>query len=77
VLELGILLAVLMGWQFTLAEFIGGPLMITILVLLFKVFLTRRLWKLLASKQTRAYRVAWRVMPVCICRSMRALSGNA
>jgi hypothetical protein len=40
VLELGILLAVLMGWQFTLAEFIGGPLMITILVLLFKVFLT-------------------------------------
>ena len=40
VLELGILLAVLMGWQFTLAEFTGGPLMIAILVLLFKVFLT-------------------------------------
>lgn len=40
VLELGILLAVLMGWQFTLAEFVGGPLMIAILVLLFKVFLT-------------------------------------
>ncbi len=40
VLELGILLAVLMGWQFTLAEFTGGPLMIVILVLLFKVFLT-------------------------------------
>jgi hypothetical protein len=40
VLELGILLAVLMGWQFTAAEFVGGPLMITILVLLFKVFIT-------------------------------------
>jgi hypothetical protein len=40
VLELGILLAVLMGWQFMLAEFTGGPLMIAILVLLFKVFLT-------------------------------------
>jgi uncharacterized protein len=40
VLELGILLAVLMGWQFTLAEFTGGPLMILILVLLFKAFLT-------------------------------------
>jgi hypothetical protein len=40
VLELGILLAVLMGWQFTLAEFTGGPLMIVILVLLFKAFLT-------------------------------------
>src|SRR5438270_1185469 len=36
VLELGILLAVLMGWQFTLAEFAGGPLMIAIMVLLFK-----------------------------------------
>ncbi len=43
VLELGILLAVLMGWQFTLAEFTGGPLMIVILVLLFKVFLTPKM----------------------------------
>lgn len=40
VVELGIILAVLMGWQFTLAEFVGGPLMIAILVLLFKAFLT-------------------------------------
>jgi len=37
---LGILLAVLMGWQFTLAEFTGGPLMIVILVFLFKIFIT-------------------------------------
>lgn len=43
VLELGILLAVLMGWQFTLAEFAGGPLMIVIMVLLFKGFLTPRI----------------------------------
>jgi hypothetical protein len=43
VLELGILLAVLMGWQFTLAEFTGGPLMIVIVVLLFKAFLTPRI----------------------------------
>jgi hypothetical protein len=40
VLELGILLAVLMGWQFTLAEFTGGPLMIAVMVLLFKALLT-------------------------------------
>ena len=40
VVELGILLAVLMGWQFTLAEFTGGPLMIVILVFLFKIFIT-------------------------------------
>lgn len=43
VVELGILLAVLMGWQFTLAEFTGGPLMIAIMVLLFKKFLTPKL----------------------------------
>src|SRR6202051_1312677 len=43
VLALGILLAVLMGWQFTLAEFTGGPLMIVIMVLLFKAFLTPKI----------------------------------
>jgi uncharacterized protein len=43
VLELGILLAVLMGWEFTLAEFVGGPLMIAIMVLLFKAFLTPKI----------------------------------
>src|SRR5215216_540182 len=36
VIELGILLAVLLGWQFTLAEFVGGPIMIVILALLFR-----------------------------------------
>ena len=39
VVELGILLAVLMGWQFTLAEFTGGPIMIALLVFLFRAFL--------------------------------------
>ena len=43
VVELGILLALLMGWQFTLAEFTGGPLMIAFMVLLFKAFLTPRI----------------------------------
>jgi uncharacterized membrane protein YraQ (UPF0718 family) len=43
VLELGILLAVLMGWQFTLAEFTGGPLMIVVMVLLFRAFLTPKI----------------------------------
>ena len=32
VLELGVILWVLMGWQFTLAEFVGGPVMIALLV---------------------------------------------
>jgi len=33
VVELGIVLVVLMGWQFALAEFVGGPIMIALLAL--------------------------------------------
>src|SRR5207253_1625513 len=43
VIELGIILALLIGWQFTLAEFIGGPIMIALLALLFRAFLRPRL----------------------------------
>ncbi len=43
VVELGIILALLMGWQFTAAEFIGGPLMIIVLALLFRLFVRARL----------------------------------
>jgi uncharacterized membrane protein YraQ (UPF0718 family) len=43
VIELGILLALLMGWQFTAAEFVGGPIMIVLIALIFRVFLRRRL----------------------------------
>ncbi len=34
--ELGIILAVLLGWQFTAGEFVGGPLMLALLALLFR-----------------------------------------
>jgi hypothetical protein len=43
VIELGIIMAVLLGWQFTLAEFVGGPLMIVLLAIVFRFFLRRRL----------------------------------
>jgi uncharacterized membrane protein YraQ (UPF0718 family) len=43
VIELGILIALLLGWQFTLGEFIGGPLMIVLLALVFRAFLKRGL----------------------------------
>jgi len=43
VVELGIILWLLIGWQFTLAEYIGGLLMILILALLFKTFLKKPL----------------------------------
>jgi uncharacterized membrane protein YraQ (UPF0718 family) len=43
VVELGIILALLMGWQFTAAEFVGGPIMIVILAVLFRIFVRSRL----------------------------------
>jgi len=43
VVELGIILALLIGWQFTLAEFVGGPIMIVLLALMFRLFLRKRL----------------------------------
>ena len=43
VIELGIIMALLLGWQFTLAEFVGGPVMIVLLALVFHVFLKRGL----------------------------------
>jgi uncharacterized protein len=43
VVELGIIMLVLLGWQFTLAEFVGAPLMVVFLILLFRMFLSRDL----------------------------------
>jgi uncharacterized membrane protein YraQ (UPF0718 family) len=40
---LGIILALLMGWQFTAAEFVGGPLMIVVLAVLFRLVVRPRL----------------------------------
>src|SRR5207248_11243879 len=33
VVELGVVLVILMGWQFAVAEFVGGPIMIVLLAL--------------------------------------------
>jgi uncharacterized protein len=43
VVELGIIMALLLGWQFTLGEFVGGPLMIVLLAVVFRLFLRRQL----------------------------------
>ena len=43
VLELSIIMLVLLGWQFTLAEFVGAPIMVALLVLLFRRFLSPQL----------------------------------
>ena len=43
VIELGIVMALLLGWRFVVGEFVGGPLMIVFVALLFRLFLKRRL----------------------------------
>lgn len=40
VLELSIIMLVFLGWQFMLAEFIGAPIMVLLLVLQFRAFLS-------------------------------------
>ncbi len=45
VIELGIILIVLMGWQFMAAEFLGGIIMVILLALIFRFTLTRQLVK--------------------------------
>jgi uncharacterized protein len=53
VVELGIILALLIGWQFTLAEFIGGPIMIILLAVLFRLFLRQRLLDAAAAQSAK------------------------
>ncbi|WP_375386783.1 permease [uncultured Amnibacterium sp.] len=43
VVELGIILAIALGWQFTLAEFIAGPIMIVFVALMFRLWLRRKI----------------------------------
>jgi len=43
VIELGIIMALLLGWQFTLAEFVGGPIMIIIFAVLARLFISPKL----------------------------------
>jgi hypothetical protein len=43
VIELGIIMALLLGWQFTLAEFVGGPIIIVLMVLFFRLFVHQQL----------------------------------
>jgi uncharacterized membrane protein YraQ (UPF0718 family) len=43
VIELGIILALLISWEFTLAELVGGPMMFVLLALAVRLFVRRRL----------------------------------
>ncbi len=58
VIELGIVLVILMGWQFAAAEFVGGAVMIVLLALVFRAFLKRRMVdeaRVQAEKGLRGY----------------------
>jgi uncharacterized protein len=56
VIELGILLWLLMGWQFTLAEFMGGPLMVVFLALLMRRLLSPHLLELAKRQAEKGLR---------------------
>lgn len=43
VLEIGIVMWLILGWQFTLAEFIGGPILIILVALIFRATLKPRM----------------------------------
>src|ERR671939_198124 len=56
VIELGIILIVLMGWQFTAAEFLGGILMVIFIALIFRLTLTPRLVQMARDQAERGAR---------------------
>jgi uncharacterized protein len=45
VIELGVILALLISWQFTQSDFIGGPIMIGLVAIAFRLFVRQRVIK--------------------------------
>lgn len=77
VVELGVILALLMGWQFTAAEFIGGPIMIVVLAVLFRLLLRDRLLRGRGNRPRAGWPGPWRGTPrwTCPC-AVRGPSGS-
>src|SRR6266567_2231724 len=53
VIELGIILIILMGWQFAAAEFVGGILMVIFIALIFRLTLTPKLVQMAKTQAER------------------------
>ena len=53
VIELGIIMIVLLGWQFTAAEFVGGPIMVLFVWLLFRATLRPHLVEMARQQAER------------------------
>ncbi len=78
VIELGSIMALLLGWQFTLGEFVGGPLMIVLMALVFRLFLKRRLVdEARAGRRIAARSAGWKATPrwTCPCPSKGRFGG--
>jgi len=56
VIELGIILIVLMGWQFTASEFLGGIVMVILIALIFRLTLTPKLVRMAREHAERGAR---------------------
>ena len=54
VVELALIMLAFLGWRFTPAEFVGAPIMVALLVVLFRSFLNR---KMLDEAREQAERV--------------------
>jgi uncharacterized membrane protein YraQ (UPF0718 family) len=54
VLELSIIMLAFLGWQLTLAEFVGAPIMVGLLIFLFRWFLNRELLEEAKAQADRA-----------------------
>lgn len=63
VVELSVLLAVMLGWQFTLAEFTGGPIMIGLIVIFLRLTLNQNSSKLRASRPSEDWKARWKATP--------------
>src|ERR671931_572360 len=67
--ELGLVLWVLIGWQFTLAEYVGGIVLIALMSLLLRLFVSPRL-------EQRAREHARHAQAGHVHHSMRAVAHN-
>jgi uncharacterized membrane protein YraQ (UPF0718 family) len=77
VFELGIVMALLLGWQFVAGEFVGGPIMIVLVAILFRLFLkpgpsTRR-----EPKRNRADSARWKATPRWTCPPTEPAPGGS
>src|SRR5438094_7479382 len=60
VIELGIIMWLLLGWQFVLGEFVGGPLMIVLLAFIFRIFLKQKPSTKRGKKQRKDAWARWK-----------------